>query len=214
MSDLPRIIDAYDSAVIRAYATVRFRILRLRFIEEIGQYLPADGDVLDIGCGFGLFAFAFAQDRPRLRIRGVDLDARRIETARRAAQRLALDNVRFEVGDARDPSFAGRFDAVYMLDIVHHIPPGAVAPLLRQIRAALRPGGVLLVKDVADRPAWKRWFTWALDKLVDRRAPVNYWSIAALRATLEEHGFRVHAHQMVDVLPYPHVLFICRAAAG
>ena len=71
MSDLPRIIDAYDSAVIRAYATVRFRILRQRFIEEIGQYLPEDGDVLDIGCGFGLFAFAFAQDRPRLRIRGV-----------------------------------------------------------------------------------------------------------------------------------------------
>ena len=27
---------------------------------------------------------------------------------------------------------------------------------------------------------------------------------------LEDNGFHVHAHQMVDVLPYPHVIYICR----
>jgi hypothetical protein len=51
-----RIIDAYDDRIVRAYCRVRFSILRDRFLFEIGQYLPRTGRVLDVGCGFGLFA--------------------------------------------------------------------------------------------------------------------------------------------------------------
>ena len=210
MSDLRRIIEVYDSALIRAYATVRFRIIDLRFIEEIGQYLPDSGRILDLGCGFGLFALAFGAGRARRRILGVDLDARRIAVARAAASRLGADNVEFAVGDARDPRFAGSFDAVYLLDIVHHVPRPAVDPLLAAIRRALLPGGVLIVKDVDARPAYKRWFTWALDKMMDPRTPVHYWPTAELRALLGRHGFTVHVHQMRDLLPYPHVIYICR----
>jgi hypothetical protein len=41
------------------------------------------------------------------------------------------------------------------------------------------------------------------------RTPVHYWSAEALTAALESHRFRVWRHLMVDVLPYPHVLYIC-----
>jgi hypothetical protein len=68
---------------------------------------------------------------------------------------------------------------------------------------------VLLVKDVDTRPAAKRWFTWALDKVMDPRAPVRYWSGDELTAALEHAGFLVRRHLMVDVLPYPHILYVC-----
>ena len=45
-----RIIRAYDDPIIRAYCWGRFGILRQRFLDEIGQYLPGEGVVLDIGC--------------------------------------------------------------------------------------------------------------------------------------------------------------------
>jgi len=64
------------------------------------------------------------------------------------------------------------------------------------------------VKDVDSRPAWKRWFTRALDFAMDPRTPVHYWPAAALTDLLEVVGFRVHRHLMVDFLPYPHVLYI------
>ena len=121
-----RIIRAYDDPIVRAYCWVRFGILRQRFLDEIGQYLPARGRVLDVGCGFGLFSLYYATTRPGLTLEGLDRNARRIEMARAAAARLGLANVRYEVDDARQFRAGGIYDAAYMLDIVHHIPPETV----------------------------------------------------------------------------------------
>ena len=68
---IPSIIRAYDDPVVRAYCWGRFWILRQRFLDEIGQYLPAQGRVLDLGCGFGLFSLYYAATRPGLADRGV-----------------------------------------------------------------------------------------------------------------------------------------------
>ena len=206
-----RIIRAYDDPVVRAYCWARFWILRQRFLDEIGQYLPATGAVLDIGCGFGLFSLYSAASAPGRFVRGLDVNARRIGIARRAAARLGLDNVVYEHGDACDFKGDGEVAAAYMLDIVHHVPVAAVAPLLGGLRRSLPPGGRLLVKDVDTRPAPKRWFTWALDRLMAPRTPVRYWSAEELTAALDRAGFDVRRHLMVDILPYPHILYICEA---
>jgi SAM-dependent methyltransferase len=203
------VIRAYDDRVVRAYCWGRFWILRQRFLDEIGQYLPARGEVLDLGCGFGLFSLYYARVRPELRLRGLDRNARRIATARRAAAQLGLDNARYEVGDVMDFRGGETVDAAYMLDIVHHIPREAVRPLLEQLATILPPGRRLVIKDVDRRPAYKRWFTHALDKVMDPGTPVRYWDAAELQALLEQVGFAVYRHLMVDVLPYPHVLYVC-----
>jgi 2-polyprenyl-3-methyl-5-hydroxy-6-metoxy-1,4-benzoquinol methylase len=101
------------------------------------------------------------------------------------------------------------FDAVYMLDIVHHISAEAVGPLLDQVAKVLPEGGLLLIKDVDRTPAYKRWFTLALDKVMDPGTPVRYWGSEELTALLSESGFAVRRHLMVDFLPYPHILYIC-----
>jgi len=204
-----RIVAAYDDPVVRAYCWARFTILRQRFLDEIGQYLPSAGAVLDIGCGFGLFSLYYAATGPARLLRGVDLNPRRIALARRAAARLGLENVAYAETDARDFKGDSEVAAAYMLDIVHHVPPASVPPLLRQLHRAVMPGGTLLVKDVDTRPAPKRWFTWTLDKMMDPRAPVRYWPADELSAALETVGFTVRRHLMVDVLPYPHILYVC-----
>jgi hypothetical protein len=40
---------------------------------------------------------------------------------------------------------------------------------------------------------------------------VRYWSAEELTDLLEATGFQVYRHVMVDVLPYPHILYICTA---
>jgi len=204
------IVNCYESALVRAYCRIRFGILNQRFLREIGQYLPADSRVLDIGCGFGLFALTFARSRKNVFIHGMDLNAGRIALASNAAKKLGLANVRFDQGDATTYVFESGFDAAYMLDIVHHIPPEFVEPLLRQVYAKLAgPGSRLIIKDINDRPAYKRWFTWWLDKAMDYKTPVHYWPRKELLALLERIGFKVYVHEMVDYLPYPHIIYIC-----
>jgi 2-polyprenyl-3-methyl-5-hydroxy-6-metoxy-1,4-benzoquinol methylase len=210
---LAEIIGAFDNFVVRAYCRGRFIILHQRFLDEIGQYLPDDGPILDIGCGFGLFSLYFARQAPGRRITGVDLNERRIEWARRAATRLGVKNVDYLVGNATQFQPPGGLSCAYMLDIVHHIAPPAAEELLDALYQALAPGGMLIVKDVTTKPAYKRWFTWALDKAMDAQAEVNYWPKRDLEARLRRSGFIVHSHAMIDLLPYPHQLYVCRKPA-
>jgi hypothetical protein len=37
---------------------------------------------------------------------------------------------------------------------------------------------------------------------------VRYWAAEELQALLESVGFRVYRHLMVDIFPYPHVLYV------
>ena len=148
-----KIIRAYDDPIVRAYCWARFGILRQRFLDEIGQYLPDEGPVLDIGCGFGLFSLYYAATGPRRFVHGLDVNRRRIALARRAAGRLGLDNVAYEESDARDFKGDAEVSAAYMLDIVHHVAPASVPELLAALRRALPAGGRLLVKDVDTRQA-------------------------------------------------------------
>lgn len=207
---LSRIIGSYQSAIIRAYCWGRFKILHQRFLDEVGQYLPAKGNVLDIGCGFGLFGLYFASTHPDRKVHGFDLNAKRIATANESAHRLGMANATFHAEDATKWQGAENFDAAYMLDIIHHVPREAVDGILGQLRRMVSPTGVVVIKDVNSKPWFKTAFTWALDKAMDPKTPVHYWPMDVLKKKLEGAGFAVHAHQMVDVLPYPHVIYICR----
>jgi ubiquinone/menaquinone biosynthesis C-methylase UbiE len=204
-----RIIRAYQDPVVRFYCWARFGILRQRFVDEIGQYLPPSGVILDIGCGFGLFSLYYASIAPRRSIRGIDVNGTRVAMARRAAELLAIENVSYAQSDARDVTGHAEYVGAYMLDIVHHVPKDSVEPLLRRLHEVLVPGARLLIKDVEARPALKRWFTWALDRLMNPRTPLHYWPAEELQGLLERVGFVVYRHSMVDILPYPHVLYIC-----
>ena len=121
------VIRAYDDPMVRAYCWGRFWILRQRFLDEIGQYLPTRGRVLDLGCGFGLFSLYYASVHPTLAVEGFDRNARRIGMARAAAARLHLGNVRYEVGDVMDFRGGERFDAARGLEVglVNHLTPAA-----------------------------------------------------------------------------------------
>jgi len=225
---IDRIIQSYDWGIIRLYSRIRFSILRQPFLEEIGQYLPRDGRVLDLGSGFGLFSLYFALTAPGRSLVGVELDARRVECARSCAKRLGLENVRYECGDAlgwtssdtshishasNTSNTSNTFDAIYLLDLVHHLPAEKVPAFLEKVRSLLRPGGILLVKDVSDKPTYKRLFTLFLDRLMVNRDPIRYWPPHELSGLLEKLGFEVSRHQMKDFLPFPHILYICRDRA-
>src|SRR5260370_10115762 len=84
------IVRAYDDPVVRAYCWARFLVLRQRFLEEIGQYLPPAGPVLDIGGGFGLFSLYYAATGPARFLRGLDVSARRLAMSRRPPHRPRL----------------------------------------------------------------------------------------------------------------------------
>jgi 2-polyprenyl-3-methyl-5-hydroxy-6-metoxy-1,4-benzoquinol methylase len=193
--------------VERAYSRVRFSILRPKLLSVMDLLLPDEGRILDVGCGFGLFAAYFGQTHPRRRIVGVDPDARRVGIARGVARKLALDEHTFVAGDVRDAALEGPFDAAYVLDVMHHLPEHDQLRVLERLRSLLVPGGVLVVKDITTEPAFGLLFTRALDRLmVGLDEPLAYRHHREWGAMLDAIGFRVRMVRVPDLLPYPHVV--------
>ncbi len=191
----------------RVYAQIRFSILRPKLLSVMDLLLPDEGRILDVGCGFGLFAAYFGQTHPGRSIVGVDPDARRIAIAERVARQLRLPNHRFIATDVRTASLDGPFDAVYVLDVMHHIPAEAQRGVLERLYDLLSPGGVLLMKDITTEPHYQLLFTEALDRLmVGMREPLAYRHHRAWGELLSDVGFRVRIVRVPDVLPYPHVV--------
>ena len=209
-----RIVLSYDDIVTRLYSVIRFTILRQPFLEEIEQYMPTNGRVLDLGCGFGLFSLYFASLAPGRHITGVDLNRRRIERAATSARKLGIKNVDYHAMDVLDWEEDQIFDAIYFLDLVHHLPREMVPGFLDKVRSLLSPGGVLIIKDIADRPYFKMLFTLLLDRLMVGMEPIYYWPPSELMRMLRELGFTVYRHRMTDILPYSHILYVATASTA
>lgn len=197
----------------RAYASIRFSIMRPKILSVLDLLLPEDGRILDIGCGFGLFAAYFGQTQTARRIVGVDPDERRIEMARRTCSRLGLTGHTFVAGDARTAPLEGPFDAAYVLDVMHHLPKADQLALLERLRDLLAPRGVLVLKDITTEPHFGLKFTEYLDRvMVGWNEPLNYRHHREWGDMLTSLGFRVRAVRVPDVLPYPHVVIAATKA--
>ena len=201
-----RIVGALPP-VERAYSRVRFSILRPKLLSVMDLLLTDEGRILDVGCGFGLFAAYFGQTHPRRRIVGVDPDGRRIGLARDVARKLGLEQHEFHVGDVRDAELQGPFDAAYVLDVMHHLPKDDQRRVLERLRSLLVPGGMLVVKDITTEPRAGLLFTEVLDRLmVGWNEPLAYRHHREWGEMLTEIGFRVRIVRVPDFLPYPHVV--------
>mgnify|MGYP002780972310 FL=1 len=192
--------------VERAYAHARFSILRPKLLSVMDLLLTDEGRILDVGCGFGLFAAYFGQTQRARRIVGVDPNGRRVKLAQHVATTLGLEH-RFVEGDVRTAPIEGPFDAAYVLDVMHNIPADDQLPVLRRMRDLLVPGGTLLVKDITTEPRFGLLFTEALDRaMVGFHEPLAYRHHREWGAMLQGLGFHVRMVRVPDVLPYPHVV--------
>jgi 16S rRNA G1207 methylase RsmC len=73
------------------------------------ELAPDDGNILDIGCGWGPIALALAIVRPEATVWAIDVNERALELTRQNAERLGLTNVKTALPDAvpADISFNG-----------------------------------------------------------------------------------------------------------
>ncbi len=107
--------------------------------------VAADAAVLDMGCGVGQFMFYLSRDGYR-NIVGIDISADTIQRAKR--MQPALDFRHVPSGEAFLREHPAHFDLIVLNDVLEHIEPEALLPMVRALCAALKPGGRLVVKTI------------------------------------------------------------------
>jgi ubiquinone/menaquinone biosynthesis C-methylase UbiE len=125
--------------------TTRERTFKRRLLDQ--ARLEGALDVLDLGAGTGTLAVWAKQREPRLRIRGLDGDAKILERARRKAAGAGVD-VAFDEGLSYELPYEDEsFDRVLSSLFFHHLVLADKERTIREIARVLRPGAELHVAD-------------------------------------------------------------------
>ena len=178
--------------------------VRICPFERLLPHVAPGSSVLDAGCGAGLFLALLAGTVPEIRGVGFDASGPAIDMAESMAKRVRAD-LRFIRLDVAEPWPEGRFDVVSLVDVLHHVPASEQKRVVEQAIEKVKPGGVLLYKDMANHPALPALMN-RLHDLIVARQWIHYVPIRKVDEWAKECGLiRTHAEEMTR-LWYRHEL--------
>lgn len=141
----PEVMDTAEEA--DGYDAMDHTEANEAFVKRLIE-LGAHGRMLDIGTGPGHIPLLVCERIPEATVVGIDLAQHMLAHAERhRAASPHADRVEFRLADAKGLEFPdASFDTVYSNTILHHIPDPR--PFLSEAQRVLKPGGVLLVRDL------------------------------------------------------------------
>jgi SAM-dependent methyltransferase len=197
---------AYAHAPVAARIHAYGRFLSCPFLGVVA-HLPPRARLLDVGGGHGTLSL-LAAELGASSVVALDPDRRKLFTTFRHPR------VRFVAGYL--DAVGGAFDAAALLDVLYRFPIAEWDALLAALHARLRPGGVLLIKDLDPGHRWKQRWNRAQERISDRLGltlgeAFSYESRAEVLARLARAGFV--GGEAVDLgawYPHAHVLYVAR----
>ena len=144
----------YDMTVELLFAGAA-DVMRRQMLAPISRYFKEYGGtgfrLLDVGCGTGRFLKQLSAAHPDVRLFGVDISPSIINEARRTLE--DVDDVSLVVENAeRLPFRDGYFEVVTTCFLFHELPMAARRSVMTEVFRVLRPGGLLVIEDSAQRP--------------------------------------------------------------
>lgn len=182
------------------------RFLTCPFLRLL-PHLPAGSRLLDLGAGHGAFAHLAAAYRNATAL-ALEPDLRKVLPAPRHPA------IRRVVGYAG--TVGAEFDAVSILDVLYRVPFSGWDEILGSAFATLRPGGLLLLKEIDPENRLKGAWNRLQERLADLLGLTlgeahSYEPRAALLARLERLGFeRAEAVPLGSGYPHAHLLYLAR----
>ncbi len=141
-----------------------------RLLLDTAPAPPADGDLLDLGSGYGPLALVLAARSPGARVWAVDVNTRALELCAANADRAGLRNVRCAAPD--DPALPGAFRLIWSNPPIRIGKP-ALHALLATWLARLEPSAAayLVVQRHLGSDSLQRWLEsagWPAERVAAR----------------------------------------------
>jgi SAM-dependent methyltransferase len=144
-----RSLYAYLDIPAEQYVVWKLRLDPI--FSRIDAAVPASGDILDAGCGFGVMSHLLGLRSARRTIVGIDLDENKLRIARCAGR--TVGNVRFIHGDLLGTEYPGS-DCVLLIDVLHYWTAEKQREIISRCAGALRPGGTLVFREGLAADSW------------------------------------------------------------
>lgn len=178
-----------------------------RLVGATAELSPADGHVLDVGCGFGTGAAFCLRHFAPAQITGLNISAEQLKVCRQhvVAQGLA-ERIRFVHGSATAMPFAdASFDKLISIEAAFHFP--LRQDFFREAYRVLKPGGTLTLVDIVAPPP-KSLLQQGILSILRRSVQLpagNVYALDTYREKLETSGFAIlHASSIRDQVMVPY----------
>lgn len=210
---IARVARRYRLYPHRSYARGKLRWDPV-FATAASLFAESKHALLDIGCGLGLLGQYLRERGFRAPYRGLDLDAKKIDAARAAAD-ADLD-LQFATGSATAmPAFRGN---VALVDLLHYLPADLQRRTLADAAERVAADGVLMIRSVLRDRSW-RFRTTLLEERLARmigwmRYPTGHFPRREdIEAPLRSMGFTTEVSPLWGRTPFNSYLFVARREA-
>jgi 2-polyprenyl-3-methyl-5-hydroxy-6-metoxy-1,4-benzoquinol methylase len=196
---------------IRLFVRLRNLLSPLEVLENL---VPKEGNILDLGCGHGLFTNYMALRSRSRNILGLDPSAAKIEVAKKTES--IVPNVHYLLGDVNNIGKEKPFDTITIVDVLYLLTENKQREILKTCHQLLSRAGVLVLKTQDTRPRWRFFWTYMQEMLVVGIGVtmsgngLHFMPVVKTKQILEEAGFLAEHHRLPSRIFYPNVVFICR----
>ncbi|RJR30267.1 glycosyltransferase [Candidatus Microgenomates bacterium] len=174
-------------------------------IHKIQRALPNEGNIYEIGSGYGSLAYALASDQPQRNVIGIDISDQKISQAK---EKYFAENLSFEKQDALKFVYR-KWNGLILSDFLHHISYENQEALLRTVIKHMDKQGVLIIKEIDKSNLIRSGLSRIWDWLLYPKDRIYYRSKSAWRTFLVEQGLKVTILEEVRWFPGSTVLYIC-----
>ncbi|HMT36964.1 MAG TPA: 1-acyl-sn-glycerol-3-phosphate acyltransferase, partial [Chitinophagaceae bacterium] len=109
----------YKGPILEWYCRIKVKLEN--YYTPIEKLVPKQGQVLDIGCGYGFLAYMLAWTSGQRTITGIDYDEEKISVANHTFSKN--ENIRFVTGDALHFPDDTLYDCILIMDVLHYLLP-------------------------------------------------------------------------------------------
>lgn len=119
--------------------------------------MPKQGQIVDVGCGYGFLPYMLMYKGRQRTILGVDYDDDKIAVADNCVDKS--ERLSFAVGDVTNFEFP-ESDGFIISDVLHYLKEEQQVQVIRNCVAKLKQGGVLVIRDADKDIANRQKGTW------------------------------------------------------
>lgn len=212
-------VSMHDVFMLYSCQSIGTKIfIRLRHILSplmaLENHIPIEGNLLDLGCGHGLFTNYMALKSSRRNIIGIDPAEPKIKVAR--GTESAVPNVRYILGEIHDLSSNKLFDVITIVDVLYLLSERKQREIINICYGLLNKSARLILKTSITTQSWRFKWTYFQEKImVNLKLTLGdknliFLPVQKIIKILEETGFIVEQHHFPANTFYPSVVLICR----
>lgn len=167
--------------------------------------VPENSQVLDIGCGSGIFLRMLAEYRKPKSLAGIEINQSLLQIASSSLKRSSNGiPIRLETYNGTDlPKWVNQYQYVLLIDVLHHVPQARQEDFLVRLFDLLRPGSTLIIKDIDADDQFLALFN-QLHDLVFAREVVHAMGAKSLVNRLQKMGFQTSGISKRRMFVYSH----------